>query len=347
MSAERFDLLKKAYSIARKVFIGALAIVAVVGLTRNYYEPEAQTASADKPTEAAAPQIRPLPADDVDSLALAVNAEWQARKSPDEVPSAAPLKFPGGLERMEPSEKKTLFFRALLPHVLQVNKTIKDRRAALESLAAAISRGEKTTDIDAAFVSVMVSRYMTSEEYADWRDAELSAQVEELLRRVDEVPPSLVLAQAALESAWGSSRFAIEGNNLFGVWVYNAAKGMIPRERADGATHAVAKYDSIAEAVETYFDKLNTLWAYEDFREIRARMRQEDEKLDSGRLAEGLVQYSARADDYVQDVQNLIRSNSLMRFDDARLAKPPAEKPSVTDVKGKAPANGKADPSDA
>lgn len=340
-------VFRRCLTLARKGFLGALLIVAVVGLTKTYYEPESHQAAAIAPEESAEPNIRPLPADDIDSLAKAVNEEWQKRKSPDEVPSAAPLRLPTGLAAMEPKEKKDLFFRSLLPHVLQVNQTIRERRAALESLAYWMDKGQQPTDVDKVFVSLMVSRYMTQGELADWRNVSMRVQIDELLRRVDEVPPSLVLAQAALESAWGSSRFAIEGNNLFGVWVYNAAKGIIPKDRAEGETHAVARYDSISEAVETYFAKLNTLWAYEDFREIRARMRQDEGKLDSERLAEGLVQYSARAEDYVLDVQNLIKENRLMRFDGAQLMKKPAEKPPVEKSRQKGAALDKTDASDA
>lgn len=340
-------VLRRCQMLARKGFIGALVIVAVLGLTKTYYEPESREAAPPVAVEGSEPNIRPLPADDVDSLAKAVNAEWQKRRSPDEVPSAAPLRFPSGLASMEPAEKKDLFFRSLLPHVLQVNQTIRERRAALESLAYFMDKGQQPTEVDRVFVGLMVSRYMTKGELEDWKDAPIRVQIDELLRRVDEVPPSLVLAQAALESAWGSSRFAIEGNNLFGVWVYNAAKGMIPKDRAEGQTHAVAKYDDISEAVETYFSKLNTLWAYEDFREIRAKMRQDEGKLDSGRLAEGLVQYSVRAEDYVQDVQNLIRDNRLMRYDGAQLMKKPADKPDAGKDERKGPALEKSDASDA
>lgn len=338
---------KRIFSVARKLFIGVLVIAASVGLTRSYYEPEAAGDTVAVSVEEIGPEIRPLPADDLDSLAKAVNEEWQKRGSPDDVPSAAPLRFPGGLERMEPSEKKTLFFRSLLPHVLQVNKTIRERRAALESLAYYLDKGQTPAEMDKIFVGLMVSRYMTQAELEDWRDAPIRVQIDELLRRVDEVPPSLVLAQAALESAWGSSRFAIEGNNIFGMWVYNAAKGMIPKDRAEGDTHALARYDSIGESVETYFAKLNTLWAYEDFREIRAKMRQDDGKLDSGKLAEGLVQYSVRAEDYVQDVQNLIKQNSLMQFDRAQLMKTPVQKPDVGKEKRKEVLEGKSEASDA
>lgn len=263
--------------------------------------------------------IRPLPSEDLDTLASALSEEWRHKASGDVVPDAAPQTLPGGLDQLDVGEKKILFLRSILPHVLKVNANIRMRREALETIADHLNKKLPLKEHEAKFIKLMGERYMTYAEYLDWREEAPEKLVAELLLRVDEVPPSLVLAQAALESAWGSSRFAVEGNNIFGLWVFSATKGMIPRNREEGANYSLAKYDSITESVESYFRSLNTLYAYEDFRTIRAKLRETEGRLDAEKLAEGLTQYSVRRDEYVQDVLNLIEANRLTRFDSAKL----------------------------
>jgi Bax protein len=134
--------------------------------------------------------------------------------------------------------------------------------------------------------------------------------------RVDVLPPSLVLAQAANESAWGTSRFALEGNSLFGQWCYVEGCGIVPRRRARGATHEVKSFDSVAGTVRAYFNNINTNQSYEYLRELRADMREEDQPIDSMVLAFGLEPYSQRGDRYVDEVQNIIMQNDLHERDD-------------------------------
>ncbi len=305
--------------LARRLAVSAFAVFFLVGLTISYQAPGALVVPVPEKAETKEAVVRTLPSTDLATLAKAVAAEWLERRSADEVPNAAPEKLPSGLEDMDTSEKKTLFFRSILPHVLKVNLNIRLRRENLEAIAARLDKGETLSPEDQSFIKDMVRRYRSGDDKPEWPGAEMKGIVSELLLRVDEVPPSLVLAQAALESAWGSSRFAIEGNNIFGLWVFNATEGMIPRDREEGANFSVAKFDSLTESVESYVRHLNTLFAYEDFRVLRARMRQDSVDLDSTRLAEGLLEYSIRRDDYVQDVLNLIKANRLTKFDSARL----------------------------
>jgi Bax protein len=136
------------------------------------------------------------------------------------------------------------------------------------------------------------------------------------LMRVDVLPASLVLAQAANESAWGTSRFALEGNSLFGQWCYVEGCGIVPRRRAQGATHEVKSFDSVAGTVRAYFNNINTNQSYEYLRELRADMRDEDQQIDSMVLAFGLARYSQRGDRYVDELQNIIMQNDLHERDD-------------------------------
>ena len=143
--------------------------------------------------------------------------------------------------------------------------------------------------------------------------------VRDLMARVDMVPPSLVLAQAAKESGWGTSRFVREGNNLFGQRSFLGGPGMPAQRQPLDAGVVLARYDSLGASVDAYLFNLNTFGAYDDLRDIRARFRAEGKAVDSEELADGLRCYSALADQYIEDIRHLIRSNRLGRFDRLRL----------------------------
>ena len=138
-----------------------------------------------------------------------------------------------------------------------------------------------------------------------------AALVKALLERVDAIPVSLVLAQAANESAWGTSRFAVDGNNLFGQWCYVQGCGFVPYERASDADHEVRRFRSINAGVRAYFRNLNTHPSYTHFRRMRARMRSQERALDPIQLAYGLASYSQRGDFYIDEVQTIIQQNDL------------------------------------
>jgi uncharacterized FlgJ-related protein len=132
-----------------------------------------------------------------------------------------------------------------------------------------------------------------------------------LLQRVDTLPVSLVLAQAAIESGWGTSRFAREGNNLFGQWCFDPGCGLVPAARRTGARHEVAAYASVNDSIDAYLLNINTHSAYRDLRELRARARAEGREPTGLELATGLRSYSERGELYVQDVRSIIRGNGL------------------------------------
>jgi Bax protein len=146
-----------------------------------------------------------------------------------------------------------------------------------------------------------------------------------LLRRVDVVPPSLALAQAANESGWGLSRFAQEGNNYFGHWCYVEGCGLVPDARPAGAQHEVAAFDSPAHSVERYIRNLNSHEAYRDLRLKRSELRENDELITGLELAEGLTQYSQRGRAYIRELQAMIRFNELDVLDEPDEAIEPDE----------------------
>ena len=139
----------------------------------------------------------------------------------------------------------------------------------------------------------------------------------ELLMRVDVVPPSLSLAQAASESGWGTSRFAAEGNSLFGQWTWG--KGLKPTEQRTSklGDYRVAAFDSTAQAAYSYALNLNTARAYRALRLKRADLRRQNLRISGTVLAETLVNYSERGQAYVDDLKALIRENRLDDADDA------------------------------
>jgi Bax protein len=136
-----------------------------------------------------------------------------------------------------------------------------------------------------------------------------------LLQRVDVVPVSLVVAQAANESAWGKSRFAREGNNLFGIWCYTEGCGIVPKLRKDEAKHEVRRYDSFKDSVVDYMKNINRHRAYQKLREIRAAERAAGRQLSGHRLAAGLGKYSEIGDDYIKRIRAIIDGRKLTLLD--------------------------------
>ncbi len=131
-----------------------------------------------------------------------------------------------------------------------------------------------------------------------------------LLRRLDAVPVPLVVAQAAMESGWGTSRFALEGNALFGQWTWDG-DGLRPSEAAPDTTHKVRAFPDLRASVRAYLHNLNTGHAYRHFRELRARLRAEGRPLDPLLLAQGLERYSARGMAYVTELQRMLQRPEL------------------------------------
>lgn len=134
---------------------------------------------------------------------------------------------------------------------------------------------------------------------------------EKLLKKVDALPVSLVLAQAALESAWGTSRFAAVGNNFFGQWCFVPGCGLVPDRRHQGLNHEVTVFETPEDSVASYMRNLNSHPAYKYLRERRAELRSRKEPLNGCYLAQGLTQYSAKGATYVEDLKLLIRTNRL------------------------------------
>ena len=204
-------------------------------------------------------------------------------------------------------QKKSAFFDYILPLVKKSNQLVMADRKDLEILA---SNASELTFFERRKLNQIAENYFVDTQ--DRSDAEI---VEQLLLRVDPVPPSLALAQAAIESAWGTSRFAVQGNNLFGQWCYKKGCGLVPLQRKSGSQHEVAKFSTVSDSVESYIRNINTHRAYKDLRANRARLRNAKNSASGYQLAENLLEYSELREKYVHEVQAVIRINKLAQYD--------------------------------
>ncbi len=204
--------------------------------------------------------------------------------------------------------RKRIFIKSLLPVVLRVNEEILAARQKLQTLRNILDNGISLTDEQRDWLYQIAKRYKT--DPYDWNA---------FMSRVDIVPPSLAIAQAAEESGWGTSRFAREGNALFGQYTFSASNGMLPEERANGRRHLIRAYANLIEGVRSYIHNLNYHRAYKEFRAARKWMRNNDNLINGHTLAGELIRYSERGADYVKTLRRIMHANELLLLDHTRL----------------------------
>lgn len=209
-------------------------------------------------------------------------------------------------------EKKSAFYAYMLPLIREANAEVAAERRALLGMRAQLLDGRTLTAEELDQLDALERRYRVQ------ADAWVARRVGDLLARVDVVPESLVLAQAAKESGWGTSRFAREGNNLFGIWCFTEGCGITPKARAEHLAHEVRRFDAVGDGVRHYLRTINTHGAYQSLRDIRAGARRDQATLLGEMLAAGLERYSERGLAYVREIQSMIRYNRLSRFTDLR-----------------------------
>lgn len=204
--------------------------------------------------------------------------------------------------------KKSAFFDYLMPFVLDANAAIEAKRARVLQMEAINAAGRALTRAQQADLLDLAEQYRipTAQHTAPVR--ELIAHV---LGRVDVLPASLVLAQAANESGWGTSRFARQANNYFGMWCYQAGCGLKPSQRDPGRSHEVKRFEHTRDSVVAYLHNLNTNRAYQRLRDLRQTTRELGAPLRGVMLAEGLQAYSSRGAAYIKDIQAMIIANDL------------------------------------
>lgn len=215
--------------------------------------------------------------------------------------------FPDFASIQEVEVKKQMFFDFLELYIDAQNNRVRQTRERLLAISGVLQVGDALSAEGQEDLEVIARRYDLDNE--EMHDTEI---VFELLKRVDIIPKPLALAQAATESGWGTSRFALEGNNLFGQWCFDDGCGLVPIRRGSDASHEVQAFESIEAAVRAYFMNLNTHYRYDSFRDMRFQMRNQRGKLDALVLAYGLDGYSERGEKYVDEVQTIIQQNDLI-----------------------------------
>ncbi len=212
--------------------------------------------------------------------------------------------LPHEIKMIESTKKrKELFIQIVLPLVLKENNNIKLDRKRLFN----IINKSNNTKLEKKWLEKKYKQYGVS-----------SKDLSVLKIRMDEVPVSLALAQAAKETGWGTSRFAQEGNALFGQWTWSG-EGLKPKEADKNEGHKVMKFNVLQASVRAYQRNLNTHSSYKDFRKARAELRDLDRPLDSMILSKYLDKYAETGSEYVKVLQKIIKQNNLKDFDDAKL----------------------------
>jgi Bax protein len=262
--------------------------------------------------------IRPETTSGLQAFYKALDYRWKALEEgvPPFILESIPTDISSALNT---ASKKHSFFMGLLPMVLLANQEIEEERNHLQQLLSR-QMAKSPQDGDEERINEISRRYgLRGHPLTDHRVRS------RLLRRVDTIPPALVLAQAANESAWGTSRFAQLGNNLFGEWTYTPGAGIIPEDRPPGASYEVRKFPSLYESIRSYMNNLNRNEAYLKLRETRESLRKEGKLVTGTSLAYGLSKYSQRGAEYISEIQVMIRQNQLARTNRAFLRKPKAE----------------------
>lgn len=200
--------------------------------------------------------------------------------------------------------KKKAFFSYLLPRIKQENKRILQQRQFIKSHLHVSSLSSSNH----ARLNNIAANY-------GMKPIQSNLEAQKLLSRVDAVPASMVMAQAANESAWGTSRFARLGSNLFGQWCYQKGCGIVPSRRSAGMHHEVRVFKNVDASIASYMNNLNTNRTYALFRNLRAKSRKQHQKISGTNLAQGLVKYSERGMAYVKEIRAMIHINHLEQFD--------------------------------
>ncbi|KAA1176380.1 bax protein [Marinobacter salinexigens] len=229
-----------------------------------------------------------------------------ALESLPKLPGWANTDLPDFSQYSDTTERKAAFFSFLYPRIVLANSRVLLERHYLDSLADK----SELTDEEQQWLDNQAERLRVDAETGSARQLTL------LRKRLDVIPPSLIMAQAANESAWGTSRFATEGNNLFGQWCFTKGCGLVPTARGEDATHEVASFTSPYRSVRAYIQNLNRHPTYQQLRELRHSDRNDNEALSGLELAGGLLGYSERGEDYVEEIRSMIRYNNLEFYDD-------------------------------
>lgn len=251
--------------------------------------------------------INPRTADELAGFFRAASYTLTDVRQGDAVPAIKVERVPEDLSSKDGNERKSLFITALLPVILEVNQQVQLDRDQLIGLRDRMAAGGTLAPVERLWLGQLAERYETSVDRLD-----------ELVRRVDIVPPSMAIAQSGVETGWGTSYAARAGNALFGQ-IQERGNGLPSAPWRPGAGMPQA-FASVGEATAAYVINLNTHAAYAGFRAERAAMRARNELPNGFQLVGNLLRYSELGQEYVAFVRRIIRENDLVDFDSARLS---------------------------
>ncbi|HYW75714.1 MAG TPA: glucosaminidase domain-containing protein [Gammaproteobacteria bacterium] len=249
------------------------------------------------------PALIPFEVDTAQGLATVLDNYVYAWPPQKNIPALELRHFPPGMATLQVKVKKRTFFRSLLPLVITVNNhLLRERKEIIDLLDKARNTGHWP-----ARLGFFAARYGVD------KDKSLKEVSKLLLRRCNIVPDGLILAQAAKESGWGSSRFTLKANNLFGIHTWHPDVGVAASGSSRPQTDRIRSYPNLLASVRDYVHNLNVGYAYVEFREMRAR-QQLQKHFDSIRLARTLGSYSQLGETYIHNLQQLIAGNSLQHL---------------------------------
>ncbi|MDC2986586.1 glucosaminidase domain-containing protein [Candidatus Pelagibacter bacterium] len=212
--------------------------------------------------------------------------------------------FPRDLDALESTKlKKETFIKIVLPLIVAENERIIADREKLINL----SKKKFTTDLEKQWIRQKLLEYKVKK-----------GDLEELLVRIDIIPTSIALAQAAKESGWGTSRFALEGNAIFGQWTWSG-QGIAPLDRESNKNHKILKFPILRASVKAYQNNLNTHKSYSKFRQKRSFLREKNKKVAGLELTETLNNYAQTGSEYTKKLNQIIKQNRLTDFEPVRL----------------------------
>jgi len=240
-------------------------------------------------------------------LSLFADVKYDLNKVRDEkrVKPIYFTQFPKDLDEiMSVKLKKETFIKIVLPLVVAENQKILDDKRKLKE----ISSRKMTTDKEKLWLRQKLKEYKVTK-----------GNISELTKRIDIVPVSIAIAQAAKESGWGTSRFALEGNAIFGQWTWNG-QGIAPIERAAGKNHKILRFPILRASVKAYQNNLNTHKSYREFRDKRSKLRSRNNSLVGIKLIHTLDSYAETGIEYTKILKQIIEQNNLSDFENVRLA---------------------------
>ncbi len=212
--------------------------------------------------------------------------------------------FPRDLDNLQSIKlKKETFIKIVLPLIVAENEKILDDREKLKNL----SEKKFTSDLEKQWLRQKLLEYKVKK-----------GNMNELMFRMDMIPVSIALAQAAKESGWGTSRFALEGNAIFGQWTWDG-QGIAPLKRDGDKNHKILKFPILRASVKAYKNNLNTHKSYSKFREKRKSLRDKNKKITGLALTDTLKNYAQTGSEYTKILNQIITQNNLSDFELVRL----------------------------